>query len=65
MALYVQNRLKVKPILLSYNIEQLWVSFVHKGEKYFIGVVYRLPHLNIKYLIDALEQSLSSGYVAK
>lgn len=32
VALYLHNSLKVTSILMSNNIEQLWVSFVHKRE---------------------------------
>lgn len=58
IALYVHKSVKYSRILTSTNIEQLWISIFHKGERYSVGVVYRSPNCDYKLFVDQLEESV-------
>lgn len=60
VALYLRSDFQYSLIQTSNVIEEMWISTRFKEKNFVIGVCYRPPHINAKYFVDALEESIST-----
>lgn len=63
VGIYVNNTLKVKHVLNSFQsvlgVEQMFLEVYIYNVKFLIGVIYRVPHLNLKQFVEHLDNLLS------
>lgn len=59
LVLYIRETFKYEIIDVSSYIEQLFIKITSDDFCFVVGVFYKPPHINYKFLIDSLETSLS------
>lgn len=59
VAFYIRDNIKFDTLVVSIEIEQLFISININTQKYIIGVCYRPPQMNFKNFVDQLENSVS------